>query len=189
MANSPAQWAVVAVAVGLAVALVANSCQGERRVRQAQAAATEATKLRSHAETSLAVALSALAANKRNVVTIRKTDTVLQERVRVVLEVPVPNSCIEFTAPRDSLISDCVKQTAKWRGAWEDLSAATDSVLGVVDTLKASNDSLFRAVSLLTPRRLDLLGRLLHPSIKPAMFGGVCTTGRPCAGVGVAIVF
>lgn len=183
------KWAGVVVVVVLVFALVMNSCQSERRVQQAISASAAAEGLRSRAEAGLAVAVAELAANKAKVRILIKVDTLIRERIKTVLATPVPDTCNRYVQPLVDLVLDQNQQLEEWRGTWEVQSAATEKVLVVVDSLKASNDSLSKAVGLLMPQRRSLLGRLLHPEIKPAAFVGVCATGRPCVGAGVALTF
>lgn len=187
--SSLLKWAGALVGLVLAVALVANSCRSDRRVQQALAAKESADSARKVADEMLAVAKHDYENQKAAVKIIRKIDTLIQEKEVKVLGTVVPDTCIQYVAPLRALVLEQHDQIGKWRGAWDSLSAVTDSVLTVAATLKTSNDSLSRAYRLLLPRHYDLLGRLFHPEIKPAVFVGGCTNGKPCAGAGVAIVF
>lgn len=183
------KWAGAIALLVLVVALVVKSCQSERRVREATVLTAKADSLREIAEAQLAVAVAENKKIKGTVKVIYQSDTVFAEKVVGVLLRPVPEACRPFTEPIVDLLSECQAQTAKWRGAWEDQSAVTERLLAVTDTLKIANDSLAKATKLLTPRPFSIRIPLIGLQVKPAVFGGVCASGKPCLGVGGAITF
>ena len=150
--------------------------QWRRQADEARAYAAEQLARADAAEQradSLSEAAAALA------VAASRRDTVLRERIRVVMAEPVPPDCSTYTAPRDSLIRDLQLQANQWRAAYETQREAQTSLYTAYVRARAAADSL--SITLANAPRVR---SLWVP--RPSLFAGLCVDGRPCAGVGLA---
>jgi hypothetical protein len=145
----------------------------EREMVRADLALTAADSLTEEAASWEAIAsgLAVEAATK---------DTVV---IRMIEELPAPPpDCEPFTAPRDSVI-------AVMEERHEDISAAFASQREASALLRAAEAEAHRAADSLAavldsrPRPLSPL----IPEIGVGVFAGLCTTGQPCAGIGVGV--
>lgn len=118
-----------------------------------------------------------------------RREIALRARTQEVQAEPVSEGCAEAVAERDGLIEDWKTQAADWKtqaADWKtqaaDWKEQYGQQLGVSALLRAGNDTLKRVIESHTRPR-SLLGRLLHPELRPAITAGACLTG--CSGLGV----
>lgn len=170
--------------LAVAVAVLFLSCwQGERYDAQVARADSLATV----ADTERAAALRfqrAADSIQARVDTVVRVQRVRDVRVdSVLVEVrgqPVPEGCEAIVADHRAALDSLETSRDTWRASYEGQKAAT-ALLGVAyDTLEVAYTRVRTAYELLRnpPRRLQ---------VAPAVFAGLCTDGRPCAGVGVTI--
>lgn len=114
-----------------------------------------------------------------------KVDTIIRVRERVIHDsFPAenyPDTCAKPLAIRDSQIADLTLSRDSWRSAYDTSLVAMARLGEMVSAARAANDSLEAA---LAPRVQTFWSRL-KPKMGGGGFAGVCTDGRPCAGVGI----
>lgn len=174
------KWVLGATAI-VAVVLVVRSYVGAKdaewqtRVEVVQAQSREnlaiGDSLREEAAELRGLATSlAFAAEQRDTVVIRMVEQ---------LPAPPPD-CEPFTLPRDSVIIALQEQYGLATAAYRTERSASDQLRLAEAKARESSDSLL-AVLADRPKPLSPL----IPEIGVGLFAGLCTTGQPCAGVGV----
>lgn len=142
----------------------------EDQARMAVEAAARADSLEAVADSLLGTAIAA--------------DPVIRERIVEVRAEPVPEEARPYTEPRDSVIDDLQEQSDRWRVAFEREKQAAALLREGYTRLEAANDSLRSVISDVPTPKPDWI-----PSFEVGAFGGICTTGKPCAGVGVGLTW
>jgi hypothetical protein len=182
MRLSNLKWVLGAVAVVAAVLVLrsflsARDAEWQARVEtemvRAELALGEADSFAYQAALQEARADSAFALAEER-------DTVI---IRMVEELPAPPvDCEPFTAPRDSVIMVMEERHNDIRTAFEKereaaalLRQAEAAAHRAADSLMAVLDDRPRPVS------------PLIPEIGVGVFAGMCSTGQPCAGIGVGV--
>lgn len=160
-----------------AVAHVILTSEFERRAQAAEALADSLQTVAAHA---VARADSAEARVDTIEVRVAVRDTVIR---RIMTELPVPTvQCLKETAPRDSIIRLQDQQIADLQVALDEQQSATTDLRSALDATQEALDSTLSALSA-RPRFT------FAPEITLGGFAGICTTGQPCAGLGVGIGF
>ena len=180
--NGLIKWIVGAATITVAVLVVrsyvgAKDAAWQERVERVQAQSdlylAEADSLTEHASMLEGYATSlAFEAAKRDTVIIRMTR-----------ELPAPpTDCEPFTAPRDSVIVVMEERHDNITAAFERQREATVLLRAAEAQAHRAADSL-AAVLDSRPRPLSPL----IPEVGLGIFAGMCTTGQPCAGIGVGL--
>jgi uncharacterized coiled-coil protein SlyX len=119
-----------------------------------------------------------------------KTDTLVLRRVTNLPASPAP-ICDSAIAVRDTVIAQLSTSVTEWRSLMQQQQDASARVLAGTDSLhNVQVDALHKQIDLYAhPPGKSLIGRILHPKVKPGAFAGVCTDGKPCAGLGVTVSF
>lgn len=160
-----------------AVAHFALASEFERRARAAEALADSLQQVAQHA---VARADSAEARVDTIEVRVAVRDTVIR---RIVTELPVPTvQCLKETAPRDSIIHLQDLQIADLRVALDEEQSAAGDLRIALDATQTALDSTLSALAA-RPKFT------FAPEITVGGFAGICTTGQPCAGIGVGVGF
>lgn len=142
---------------------------------------TEAERLRGEYLGVTALLASERAAHAAEDSAVRAKMTALRAR-------PVPDTCLTFTAPRDTVIAQLAASTIRWNATFAQQAEAAGKAAAAITLYSKADSTRAKAVDVL--RRGPSLGfRLTHPTLKPAVFAGMCLGGTPCAGAGVAVTF
>lgn len=105
----------------------------------------------------------------------------VRERVVEVRAVEVPDTCVTFVAPRDSLIDSAIEEADTWRAAYEDEHTANLWLHTANASLTAVNDTLTLTLQSRPKPRPSWM-----PRVGVGPFVGVCPNGV-CAGVGITL--
>lgn len=176
----------------VAVALVAAAMWGQRTVsslrEQAARQKGAADMLRAEARQWQVMAdgyqQQAEALYKR----AAKRDTVIMTRYRETLDTLTIEEDCEEVAEFFSVIVDTLSvANAELESAYEHQKMATGAMLAQVRGLEHAYDSLATAYETLARPPARSLFKKLVPDVRPGVFAGVCTTGTPCAGVGITL--
>lgn len=174
------KWFLAGAATVALVATVVNFVWASSFEKRARAAEVLADSLQNIAAQAVARADSAEARVDTIEVRVAVRDTVIR---RIMTDLPVPTvQCLKETAPRDSIIRLQDLQIADLRVALDEQQEATAEVRTALEATQTALDSTLSALAA-RPRFT------FSPEITVGGFAGVCTTGQPCAGVGVGVGF
>ncbi len=182
----------LAVMASLGLGWILADAQRAKQVNEARRMERSADSLRAVASGLQAEARMWQDRATSRAVGLAKKDTVYRLRVDSILALPEPETledCEETLEESFGLIRDLSSQAEGWRMAFNDERAATGKLIAANRLLEQGADSLRGAIRRLEPKPRTILGRLLNPELRPGVFAGFCTDGRPCAGVGVTISF
>jgi hypothetical protein len=107
----------------------------------------------------------------------------VRERVKVVREAAVPDTCRPFVVVRDSLLDGALAAVDEWESAYDTLKAANDNLTAANGVLRTVSDSLLAVVRARPKPRPRFL-----PEIGPYIGVGAGTAGAGVQ-VGVGLVW
>lgn len=181
--NVLALFLAVALVAIASLFFIARGVKSDWDLRASSAVATaEAERVRADSLQSVAYHFQAAADSLARVATERGAR--VRERVEVVREVRVPDSCVSFVAPRDSVIDTLFVQVDTWRGAYEAQILSSLALTGAYEVRGTVIDSL---VSVLQDRPKPRAAWI--PEVRVGLWTGICSTGSPCLGVGVGLAW
>ena len=117
-----------------------------------------------------------------------RRDTVVLTRYREVLDtLTIEEECEEVAEFFTAIVDTLSVSNAELTSAYEYQKQATGAMLAQVRGLNKAYDSLSSAYETLAhPPRPAFFKRLV-PDVRPGAFVGVCTSGKPCGGVGITL--
>lgn len=117
-----------------------------------------------------------------------RRDTVVMTRYRTMRDtLVIPDTCRAIVAFDDSTVAGLDSAYTDLQDAFLHEKEATAALSSQVLGLEHAYDSLSTAYDKATkPPHLSFLAKL-KPAIGPGVFAGLCTSGTPCAGVGITL--
>lgn len=180
------RWTLVVVALAVAASVLAH--QWRRKAgeweRAVQAGLVAADSARAVAREALAREARLQAERDLMQEELEERGRVRAERVVVVQEVLVPDSCARFTLPRDEIIADLTEEVEGWKDLVEVQDSAAAALRSAYTTLELDN---VRLVDLLETRPKPRSKWL--PYVGVGLFSGVSIDGRPAVGVGLTLTW
>ena len=177
---SRAGWGLV---IALVLVVGVGWWTGQRQadvLARADSLAVVATHQRGQAEAWRALFTEAQTRIDTVVAVRRVRDRVTDTLVQVVREQPVPEGCEAVVAAHREVIDSLVVSRDDWRDQFTAQREAASRLAVAYDTLDSAYRHMQDAYHLIKnpPRRIQ---------IAPAAFAGLCTDGRPCAGLGLTL--
>lgn len=173
-------WALAVLVVVILVVIWRTNERHGDVLRRADSLATVATHQRGQAEAWHVLFEQQQARVDTAVVVRRVRDRVVDTLVQVVRELPVPEGCESVVAEHRLALDSLAASRDDWRDQFTAQREATATLqqASVADSVAYASLSAAYRLARNPPKKLTL---------SPAVFAGLCTDGRPCAGLGVTL--